>query len=351
MGRTVVITTGGTIASTSDGAGAKVASVSGAALLAGAQVPAGSEIEVLEAFAVNSYDMTFEHMDVICRCVRDALADPAVDGVVVAHGTDTTEETAMLADLLHDDPRPVVLTGAQRSHDEPGTDGPGNLSDALAVAASPGSRGRGVLVCFAGQIHPARGTRKVRTTELDAFADLDHGPLGRVVDGEPVYLRPAAHTPRLVPPMTTTGAVRVDVVALYPGADATALDAHVAAGASGLVLEASGSGNANAVVVEAVARHVGRGVHVVLSTRVPAGPVRPVYGGGGGGVDLVAAGAIPSGDLRPSQARVLLAALLASGASRDDICSAFQPSPSPTSAPADITPAAPSPVRPTEGER
>jgi L-asparaginase len=48
---------------------------------------------------------------------------------------------------------------------------------------------------------------------------------------------------------------------------------------------------------------------VVTSTRVAAGPVAAIYGDGGG-VDLLTAGAVPSGLLRPSQARMLLAALL-----------------------------------------
>jgi len=47
----------------------------------------------------------------------------------------------------------------------------------------------------------------------------------------------------------------------------------------------------------------------MTSTRVAAGPVVPIYGDGGG-VDLLRAGAVPSGLLRPSQARMLLAALL-----------------------------------------
>jgi len=56
---------------------------------------------------------------------------------------------------------------------------------------------------------------------------------------------------------------------------------------------------------------------------VHAGPVRAVYGGGGGGVDLVAAGAVLAGYLRPSQARVQLAALLASGMGVAEIQAAF----------------------------
>ena len=90
--------------------------------------------------------------------------------------------------------------------------------------------------------------------------------------------------------------------------------AFAAAGARGIVLEGTGAGNANPAVVAAVQELVADGVVVVTSTRVQAGRVAALYGNGGG-ADLLAAGAVPSGLLRPSQARVLLAALL--GVHRD----------------------------------
>jgi L-asparaginase len=47
------------------------------------------------------------------------------------------------------------------------------------------------------------------------------------------------------------------------------------------------------------------------------------YGGGGGGHDLAQAGAVLSHDLRPGQARILLASLIASKACGDVIREAF----------------------------
>ncbi|WP_235681314.1 hypothetical protein [Tomitella gaofuii] len=80
-------------------------------------------------------------------------------------------------------------------------------------------------------------------------------------------------------------------MALYPGVDATAIDALCAVGARGLVLEAMGPGNANAAVVQAVRQSIAAGVAVVVSTRVPCGPAFADYGGGG--ADLADAGARP----------------------------------------------------------
>jgi L-asparaginase len=94
-------------------------------------------------------------------------------------------------------------------------------------------------------------------------------------------------------------------VAAYPGADGRHVQASVDAGAAGVVLIALGAGNAGPAMVAAVAEAVAAGVHVLVTTRVTAGPVVPLYAGGG--VALERAGAVFAGDLSPWQARVLLA--------------------------------------------
>lgn len=317
----VVITTGGTIASQDDASGAKVAGISGDDLVEGIEVPRGVVLQVRDALSLDSSAMSLSDMDTVRLAVAEALADGA-DGVVVTHGTDTTEETAFLVDLVHADARPVVFTGAQRSANDPSSDGPANLTDAITVASSSGARGLGVLVVFDGAVHAARGARKVHTLASSPFADPGLGPVGHVTLGE-LVVRRHPQRPSPLHGLSELGSVRVDIVALYPGADATALDAQVAAGARGLVLEASGLGNSSPVVAAAVRRHVEAGVIVLVSTRVHAGPVRAVYGGGGGGRDLAAAGAVLTGYLRPSQARIQLAALLATGAGLDDVRASF----------------------------
>jgi L-asparaginase len=117
--------------------------------------------------------------------------------------------------------------------------------------------------------------------------------------------------------------IRVDIVALYPGADRTHIDAGIAAGARGIVLDAMGSGNANPNILAAVQHCVANDIAVVITSRVPDGVVEPIYGGHGGGHDLVTAGAIASPWLRAGQARIMLAALLACHADHRQTASAF----------------------------
>ncbi|CAL4859174.1 asparaginase domain-containing protein [Microbacterium sp. MM2322] len=301
-GHLVVIATGGTIASRRSPDGSSAPVLGGNALLHG--LAADDDVRVVDALAADSATFTLADMQHIVDAVAEAVADDAVRGVLVLHGTDSLEETSLLAAIQVGPPRiPVVFTGAQFTADDPASDGPDNIRVALAAtrAAVPG-----VWVAFGGRILSTWGLSKVTTDRADAFGHSR---------------RDAATVPHLPGDVSR---LRVDVVALPPGADDVHLRASLAAGADGLVLEALGSGNTTPAVVAAVRDAVAAGIPVIVSSRVPRGLLVPSYGGGGGGADLAAAGALHSPTLRPGQARILLAALLVAGADRDAIAAAVE---------------------------
>ncbi|MFZ5869161.1 MAG: asparaginase [Actinomycetota bacterium] len=315
-----MLSTGGTIASRTDDRGVTRAQDSVSEILARVQTPPGVTVAGEDVERVGSYALTLADMAALSRRITAALRDPEIDGVVVTHGTDTLEASAFLAQLVHDDRRPVVFTGAMRAADVRDSDGPRNLTDAIAVAASPEAQGLDVVVVFDGEVLPAVGVRKMHTVGTAAFGAPETGRLGQVHGGAlKTALVPG---PALRARVDTTGlrgtdldldGVRVDIVASYPGADGELLHAAAAAGARGIVLEGTGAGNATPEICKQVSALVDRGVVVAVTTRVLAGPVTPVYGNGGG-ADLVAAGAVPLTWLRAPQALVLLASLLATGA-------------------------------------
>ncbi|MFD3451059.1 asparaginase [Streptomyces sp. NPDC058691] len=307
MKHIVVIGTGGTIASRWQGVG-YAAEAAGREVLAAGAVPEGVEVTVRDLFTVNSSRLTTAHQMRLLHTVHEVLADPAVDGIVITHGTDTMEESAFLLDLHHDDRRPVVFTGAQLPLDSADGDAAGNLYDALLTAAN--AQDVGVVIAFGGFVHAARGTVKAHTLDVRAFADPSGRPLGRVKFGEIAWGRPLPRAAALPLPDPGATAPRVDVVMHHVDADPVLFDAALQAGARGIVLVGTGAGNATPEFTEAVRRAVDAGVLVAVSTRVAAGPVAPMYTGGGA-VDLAAAGAVLAGTLRAGQARIaVLSALL-----------------------------------------
>lgn len=307
-----LLATGGTIASRA-GANGRYAAAGGAELLTHTPLPDGVDVSIRDVATIASFAWSAAELRTLQRHIDEALADPEVAGIVVTHGTDTMEEVSFLVSLGHHDPRPVVFTGAQRTLDDPAADGPANLSDALALAAHPAARDRGVLLCFDGHAYAARGVRKVDTLSTHGFDAPGRGPALRVAAGRIIPLTAASQPPTL--PIPTDAPVpRVDVIPLYLGADTALFDAAIGAGAQGIVLAAFGAGNANPAILEAVRTAVAAGVPVLVCSRVHSGPVAPLYGGGGG-ASLAEAGAIFGVDLSPWQGRMLLAAALATGAS------------------------------------
>jgi L-asparaginase len=315
-----ILSTGGTIAM----AGARATPALDAAALLEA-VPELADVADLEARSVRSLPGAHIGAADALAIARAALAGTAAGrGVVVAHGTDTLEETAMLCDVLHGRPEPIVLTGAIRPASATGADGPANLRDAVTAAGSREAAGLGVLVAFAGELHAARAARKVASVSPVAFGSPATGPLGMVGEGR---VRIAARPVRPAAPLPPPGALdaRVPIVPTYLGDDGAGLRAALRGGADAIVFVALGAGHVAPPVLAAL-REAADAVPVALTVRPERGVLaHETYGFEGAEPDLRASAALPAAALSPQAARMVLLAALGGGAGRSALADALDP--------------------------
>lgn len=279
----VVLGTGGTIAGTSEVAGANVgytaAQIGVAQLLAALpgleRAAGGAELAAEQVAQIDSKDMTHAVWARLAARCAALLADASVAGIVVTHGTDTLEETAWLLHSVLPADKPVVLTCAMRPATALAPDGPQNLLDAVALAAEPSARG--VLVAAAGVVHGAREVSKVHPLRLDAFDSGDTGPLGWVEAGRVRWAHgraPAAQAPAhgaLAQALEARPWPRVEIVLSHAGADGALVDWLVQGGAAGIVVAATGNGTLHAALEQALARAAAAGVRVRVASRCPQG--------------------------------------------------------------------------------
>ncbi|HEX6856748.1 MAG TPA: asparaginase [Streptosporangiaceae bacterium] len=331
--RVAVFTLGGTIAMVTEPGSAGAVPVLGASQLLGsvpglAGLPASPvlhDFRQLPSSALSIADVLGLSAAIAAE-LRDGCA-----GAVVVQGTDTIEETSFLLDLLHDGDQPVVVTGAMRTRDAAGADGPANMLAAIQAAASPELAGLGVLVVFADEIHAARHVRKAHATSIAAFVSPSAGPVGHVIEGRVRLLaRPVRPEIRLpAGPGAGAGAgaapaVRVGLVTMALGDDGAMLRAAADAGIlDGLVVAGFGAGHVPPCVAGIMYELASR-MPVVIASRTGAGTVlEGTYGWVGSEIDLTSRDVISAGFLDPPKARLLLHILLSRGASRADVAAAF----------------------------
>jgi L-asparaginase len=279
----------------------------------------GDHIDAVDVVNKPSAHLTLADQLEVCRQARDAARRGI--GVVVTHGTDSLEETAMLCDVIHDAEAPIVFTGAIRPATAAGADGPANLLDAVSVATSEEAAGMGVLVVFGGEIHHARCARKTDTTSLVAFSSPQTGPLGRVTEGHATIWSRLPRNPPLDPPSLDK---LVHVVPTGAGDDGTLARAALATEPDGVVIGTLGAGHLAPPLLELWAEAAER-IPIVAYCRPERGVVlQSTYGYAGSEQDLRDTGIIPVGFLSPQAARMKLLACVASGLSVEEVRWAFR---------------------------
>jgi L-asparaginase len=314
MSRVAVVFTGGTISMRADAGGGNVPKLRGEDLLA--IVPGLSdvaEVEPIDWGLVPASHLSFAQVLDVGGVLADALARPDIDGAVVVQGTDVIEETAFAWDLLPLGDKPTVVVGAMRSASQEAYDGPENLRNAVAAAASPSLAGQGVVVAMAGEIHAADDVRKTHTHAHTTFRSPNAGPIGLVTDARVHVLR--RRIPARLPRLPEAAALPIPVVPVVLDEPPPAPPAD----ARGIVVAAAGAGNTPPAHLELARSVMATGAPVALTTRCPSGRPLPGYAFPGGSSGWWDAGALFSGTLDAAKVRVLLALGLGLGLDRAEL--------------------------------
>lgn len=276
--RVVILGTGGTIAGTGDDPSRawayQAAQLSVAQLVAAVPGLRGVPLEAVQVAQVDSKDMGWSVWRALGRSLHTQLSREEVAGVVITHGTDTLEETAILLQSLHDGGKPVVLTAAMRPATAPDADGPANLRDAVSVAQEASRRGSGgVVVAMHGRVWAAQDVRKAHSHALDAFDGGGAAPLSESGDDAwPPCGRLGWRCLEADPP-------RVEIVCSHADADGWLVRAMLSSSARsasplrGIVVAGTGHGTVHEGLTQALREASQQGIAVWRSSRVARGGV------------------------------------------------------------------------------
>lgn len=306
-----VFATGGTISMAGLAPGEAVTPTHGASALVDAARPASAvEVQQFDVFSKPSASMSLSDVQTLADRIREAF-DAGVEGAVVTHGTDTLEETAFALSIMMGRTRPVVVTGAMRSADDIASDGPGNLSTAIQLAASGAVDGERAMVLFGDEIHAAHLVRKVHSSRRHAFSSEPFGPLGQIIEGQVrIGLRALLEIRQL---RLASSVPVVPILQVGLDLEPETLEAFHHPAIDGLIVAGVGGGHIASRAVDAF-ENLARRIPLILTSRVGMGEtLRKSYGYQGSELDLVRRGAVNGGRWRPNQARILLQLLLSNG--------------------------------------
>ncbi|MEV1296115.1 asparaginase [Pseudonocardia sp. NPDC049635] len=312
MPRVLLLATGDTMAYLLHSGRPAIATGTELLAASGADVPA-VDVCVEDVMAEPSWDTSPATMLTLARRVHTALVSDGFDGVVVTHGIDTLEETAFLTDLTTGPAAAhggIVFTGATRCLDEPGSDGPDNLTSAITAAADPATRSLGTLVCFNRELHAARWATLTNTTRATGFSSAPHSPLGHVARTGGITITaapPARPAPIEAPPETDVALIKT-----YPGITPSLLTTAADAGARGIVLEGTGTGNVPVELFTTISELTEWDIPIVLASRARTHPTALDHPHDGTGL-ATKVGAISARGLTPTHARIALMVALGAG--------------------------------------
>jgi len=309
----VIMSTGGTIASRVDYRTGAVRSALSASDLYGV-VPELSDVAQVDTeivFSLYSENITQQNWKILAETIAKRI-EQGVDGVVIAHGTDTMAYTsAALSFALQNLPVPVVVVGAQRSSDRPSSDAATNLIGAVKAAgeapfAEVGLAMHETVSDIAIVVHRGVKVRKCHTSRRDTFKSINGFPIARVQNRHVTMLtnqyqhRDSARKLVLKPNFSE----KVALVKFYPGLNPEIIDHYIEKGVKGILLEGSGLGHVSKYCFDSIKNATAKGVIVALASQCIWGRVNMnVYDTGR---DLLSFGVVPTEDMFPETALVKL---------------------------------------------
>ena len=303
-----ILATGGTIAGSAADSSATTGYKAGALgidvlINAVPQVKDYANVTGEQICSIDSKDMTDDVWLKLATRINQLFARGDVDGIVITHGTDTLEETAYFLNLTVHSDKPVVLTGAMRPATAISADGSMNLLNAVRVAASPESVGKGVLVALNDEINAAREVTKTNTITVSTFKSPELGLLGYVNEGTPEFYRTSTRRHTSNSEFSVDGLTKlphVKIIYGHAGDDELFVDAAINAGVDGIVYAGTGNGSVHMNAEKALARATAKGIVVVRSSRVENGTVIPAE------QSYVDNKFLDGDNLSPQKARILL---------------------------------------------
>ncbi|WBW70787.1 L-asparaginase [Schizosaccharomyces osmophilus] len=274
-----------------------------------------SNVRGIQVTSVGSENLTPTNVLNLTHLILNEVAKDDVHGVVVTHGTDSLEETAMFLDLTVNTTKPIVVVGSMRPSTAISADGPMNLLNAVSVAASDRSVGRGTMILLNDRIGSAFYTTKTNGNTLDTFKSYEAGFLGMIVDQRPhFYYTPATPVGKVqFDVKNTTVLPQVDILYGYQGLNPKLAKSAVDFGSKGLVLAGMGAAswtNPGNEVVDGLIRN--HSIPVVYSHRTMDGYSDYSYNG------------IPAYFHNPQKARYMLMLAINAGYSIQNITDMFQ---------------------------
>ena len=270
MKRVLIIATGGTIASTSDGAGLAPTATGRELADKVPLIDTIAELGFVQPMNIDSTNMRPRDWLRIKDVIVESYGD--YDGFVVLHGTDTMAYTAAaLSYLIQDSEKPIVLTGSQQPMASPFTDAKLNLYQSVLYAADDASRD--VSVVFSGKAIAGTRAHKQRTMSFNAFMSMNYPSLA-YIRNDRIVRAGAGMDSAAAPKAGTAPAVfdaldeRVLVLKLTPELQPSIFEL-LKRDYDAIILETFGIGGIPDTLHDAIFGWVDSGRTLVVTTQVP----------------------------------------------------------------------------------